>query len=243
MRSWSLFDVRCSRCSLCVEVFSVCRQRCYGTCYRTVHCNLAMRRRGSRVRDVWYCHHESWWNWWKIEVSPIFTRLRNSRSARVNQRFGKNGSFQRMRSWLWKCWGNPGFVPPGLMDQYCLPRVSNQKKKEGGSSTPIFVYSFFEILVFYFVGHKRFWQSTRKTTSLSTQRRWFYDTCVERGRSRMVWIRMFLLMIPRKRRHGSMAGIVKKGMFFRDLLMRIWRSRGCCRNMMIGSTIWSVVSS
>jgi hypothetical protein len=36
-----------------------------------------------------------------------------------------------------KCWGNPGFVPAGLMDQYCLPRISNQKKKEGGSSTPI----------------------------------------------------------------------------------------------------------
>ena len=35
-----------------------------------------------------------------------------------------------------------------------------------------------------------------------------------------------------------------QGMFLRGgLLMRIWRGRDCCRNSMIGSTLWSVGSS
>ena len=48
--------------------------------------------------------------------------------------------------------------------------------------------------------------------------------------------RMFL-MFPRRRSTRRIA----RGMFFRGLLMRIWRGRGCWRNM-IESTIWSVGS-
>ncbi len=32
------------------------------------------------------------------------------------------------------CWGNPGFTPFNLMDQYCLPRVTHRKKKDGEAS-------------------------------------------------------------------------------------------------------------